>query len=339
MRILDEQGAAVGGTVTDLMKKSGQKSPQESHFPLSPHITCVRSSKRSPQKQLMDTMFIVGGWTPTSASCAVERFYPFYNEWRTMAPMLKRCGDVAVCSLGGMIFTTGGRDDITCVSSVEKYDPSMDVWSREVASLSSPRSGVCVVEMDGFMFALGGFDGAVCTNTVERYDPVLNTWTKIAPIHQHRSGAAAAVLDGFIYVMGGTDGDTPLNSVERFNPLEGTWRLCPPMRTAREQPGCAIYFGRIYVAGGRDELRLELSTAEKFDPDNQKWTPVKPMGHKRFQVSLTVFGGTLLAVGGSDGISTLISVEAYNPDSNTWRHFGCMKTKHAGGGVVLLKTH
>ncbi|XP_016383355.1 kelch-like protein 20 [Sinocyclocheilus rhinocerous] len=273
------------------MKKSGQKSPQGSRCPLSPHITCVRSSKHFPQKQLMDIMFIVGGWTPTSASCAVERFDPFYNEWRTMAPMLKRYGDVAVCSLGGMIFTTGGHDDITCVSSVEKYDSSMDVWSSEVASLSSPRSGVCVVEMDGFMFALGGFDGAVCTNIVERYDPVLNTWTKMAPMHQHRSGATAAVLDGFIYVMGGTDGDTPLNSVERFNPLEGMWRPCPPMRTAREQPGCAVYLGRIYVAGGRDELRLELSTAEKFYPDNQKWTPVKPMGHKRFQVSLTVFGG------------------------------------------------
>lgn len=64
--------------------------------------------------------FTVGGWTPTSASCAVERFDRFYNEWRTMAPMLKRCGDVAVCSLDGMIFTTGGRDNITCVSSVEK---------------------------------------------------------------------------------------------------------------------------------------------------------------------------------------------------------------------------
>jgi len=38
-----------------------------------------------------------------------------------------------------------------------------------VASLSSPRSGVCVVEMDGFMYALGGFDGTVCTNIVERY--------------------------------------------------------------------------------------------------------------------------------------------------------------------------
>lgn len=50
-----------------------------------------------------------------------------------------------------------------------RYDPSMDVWSSEVASLSSPRSGVYVVEMDGIMFAMGGFDGAVCTNIVERY--------------------------------------------------------------------------------------------------------------------------------------------------------------------------
>ncbi|XP_048045289.1 kelch-like protein 20 isoform X2 [Megalobrama amblycephala] len=279
MRILDEQGR----TVTDLMKTSGQRSPQGNRLPFSPHITCVHSSKIPNEKQLMDTMFIVGGWTPTVTSCAVERFYPFYNEWRTMAPMLKRCGDVAVCSLGGLIFTVGGRNDITSVSSVEKYDPKTNQWSSEVASLSSPRSGVCVVEMDGFMYALGGFDGTVCTNIVERYDPVLNTWTKMAPMLQHRSGAAAAVLDGFLYVMGGTDGHIPLNSVERFNPLEGTWHPCPPMRSARENPGCAVYLRRIYVAGDRDELLLELSTAEKFDPDNLKWTLVKHMKHKRFK--------------------------------------------------------
>lgn len=64
--------------------------------------------------------FTVGGWTQTAPLCAVERFSSFYNEWRAMAPMLKRRGDVAVCSLGGMIFTVGGRDDVTCVKSVEK---------------------------------------------------------------------------------------------------------------------------------------------------------------------------------------------------------------------------
>ncbi|TRY94447.1 hypothetical protein DNTS_011369, partial [Danionella cerebrum] len=257
------------GTGSDFMKRESSQL----------HGTYVNRSK----KQLMDTMFIVGGWSQCAPSCAVERFYPFYNEWRTMAPMLKRCGDVGVCSSSGMIFAVGGRDDITCVSSVERYDANTDTWSSEVASLSSPRSGVCLLEMDGFIYALGGFDGAACTNIVERYDPMLDTWTKLAPMRQNRSGAAAAVLDGFLYVIGGTDGDTALNSVERFNPWEGSWHTCPPMRTAREHPGCVVYLERIYVAGGRDELQLELRTAEKFDPESQQWTPVKSMRHKRFQ--------------------------------------------------------
>ncbi|KAI7812829.1 putative kelch-like protein diablo [Triplophysa rosa] len=275
----------MGEAVTDLMRmknRSDQKSPQTPVH--RPHITCSHFTKFSSEKQLMDAIFIVGGWTQTAPLCAVERFSSFYNEWRAMAPMPKRRGGVAVCSLGGMIFTVGGRDDVTCVRSVEKYDPNTNVWSSEVASLSSPRSGVCVVEMDGFMYALGGFDGMTCTNIVERYDPVMDTWTKMTPMHQQRSGAAAAVLDGYLYVLGGTDGDVPLTSVERFNPLEGTWQPCVPMRTAREQPGCAVYLGRIYVSGGRDELLLELSTAEKFDTDTLRWTPVKRMTHKRYQV-------------------------------------------------------
>lgn len=37
-----------------------------------------------------------------------------------MAPMLSRHRDVAVCALAGMIYAVGGRDDITCVSSMEK---------------------------------------------------------------------------------------------------------------------------------------------------------------------------------------------------------------------------
>ena len=63
---------------------------------------------------------IVGGWTPKDPSCPVERFCPLYNEWRLMAPMPGRRGDVAVCALAGMIYAVGGRDDVTCVGNVEK---------------------------------------------------------------------------------------------------------------------------------------------------------------------------------------------------------------------------
>ncbi|XP_072520930.1 kelch-like protein 25 isoform X2 [Salminus brasiliensis] len=192
--------------------------------------------------------------------------------------------------------------------------------------------------MDGYMYALGGYDGTVCTSTVERYDPEMNSWTKLSSMRQPRSGGVATALDGYLYVMGGTDGDMPLCSVERFNPLDGTWQTCAPMGTPRERPGCAVYLGCLYVAGGRDELLLELSTVEKFDPHILRWTPVPRMRNKRHQVSLLVFGEKLLAVGGWDGTSNLRTIETYNPDANTWRHFGCVKVSHPGGQSVLVKT-
>ncbi|KAL7836657.1 hypothetical protein AOLI_G00279410 [Acnodon oligacanthus] len=116
------------------------------------------------------------------------------------------------------------------------------------------------------------------------------------------------------------------------------WQTCTPMGTPRERPGCAVYLGCLYVAGGQDELFLELSTVEKFDPYTLHWTPVPRMRNKRHQVSLLVFGERLLAVGGCDGTSNLRTIETYNPDTNTWKHFGSMKASHPGGQGVLVKT-
>ncbi|KAA0716359.1 Potassium channel subfamily T member 2 [Triplophysa tibetana] len=287
----------MGEAVTDLMhmkNRSDQKSPQTPVH--RPHITCSHFTKFSSEKQLVDAMFIVGGWTQTAPLCAVERFSSFYNEWRAMAPMPKRRGDVAVCSLGGMIFTVGGRDDLTCVKSVEKYDPVMDTLVKDdpdapTAFRSGRRSAGRFMQIH------------VNVRKIPRKP-------KNMKISLKKHFQAVSCITGLCVFFG---------PVERFNPLEGTWQPCLPMRTAREQPGCAVYLGRIYVSGGRDELLLELSTAEKFDPDTLRWTPVKRMTHKRYQVSLAVFGGILLAVGGSDGTSTLRTIEAYNPDSNTWR--------------------
>ncbi|XP_035643371.1 kelch-like protein 20 isoform X1 [Oncorhynchus keta] len=295
-------------------------------------------SKLPPKEVFNDIMYIVGGWTQEDPSCPVEQFYPLENEWKNMASMVNHRGNVAVCGLYGKIYTVGGSDGVTYKSNVDRYDPQTNIWSNDVTPLSSPRSGVCLVEMDGYLYALGGYDGMVCTNTVERYNPKMNSWTKQAPMLSRRCGAAAAVMEGQLYVIGGSDGDVPMNTVERFNPLDGIWYVCPPMLTARENAGCCVYLGRLFVTGGRDDLNLELSAAEKFDPGALRWTPVKHMRCKRNNVSLIVFNGSLLAVGGSDGVTNLKTIEVYNHESNTWRHFGSMKTKHPGGHVAMLNT-
>ncbi|KAL7844877.1 hypothetical protein SRHO_G00234160 [Serrasalmus rhombeus] len=294
-----------------------------------------KDSSKGQKGQSSDIVYVVGGWSKDSPSCPVQQFCSQYNEWKMTTPMLRHRGDagvcvcVCVCAMGGFIYTVGGADDLTCVSSVERYDPEYNSWCADVAPLSSPRSRVYVVEMDGCLIALGGYDGTTCTNAVERYDPVRNSWCKLAPMLRRRAGAAAAVLEGLIYVVGGTDGDAPLDTVERFSPVDGGWSLCPPMLSVREGGGCCVYSGCLYVAGGRDELGLALSTVEKYDPHTGCWSPEEP--------EIPVFNGLLLAIGGSDGVSDLKTTEAYDHEANSWRHFGSMKSKHPGGHVAVVK--
>ncbi|XP_041854687.1 kelch-like protein 20 [Melanotaenia boesemani] len=295
-----------------------------------------RLSRLSPRHVYNDMMFMVGGWTQDDPSCLVEQFCPEYNEWRAAARMVNSRGCVAVGTLDGKIYAVGGEDNIRCYSSVERYSPDTDSWSADVAPLSSPRSGACLVAMDGYLYAIGGHDGITVMNTVERYDPKVNTWSKQVPMLTRRTRAMAAVLHGYLYVMGGNDGETTLNSVERYNPADGTWSICAYMLSPRENAGCTVYLGCIYVAGGKDELSLQLCAAERFDPDNMRWSPVKRMRNKRDNMSLVVFNGTLLAMGGHDGVTTLKTLEVYSHESNTWRHFGSMKSKHPGGRVAVL---
>ncbi|XP_022532128.2 kelch-like protein diablo [Astyanax mexicanus] len=301
------------------------------------HRSLNGQCKGSPKRQSSDVVYVVGGWSKDNPSCQVEQFCSQNNEWKMTKPMLRPRKDVGVCAMGGLIYIVGGADDFTCVTSVDRYDPERNSWCGDVAPLTSARSRVCVLEMDGFLVTLGGYDGTACTNAVERYDPEGNCWSKLAPMLRRRAGAAAAVLDGHIYVVGGNDGDTSLDSVERFGAIEGVWSLCPPMLSVREGAGCCVYLGCVYVAGGRDEFGLPLCTVEKYDPHTGRWSPARAMRNKRYQVSLVVFDGLLLAIGGSDGVSDLKTMEAYDPEANSWRHFGSMKSKHPGGHVALVK--
>ncbi|GAA6218660.1 kelch-like protein 20 isoform X1 [Lates japonicus] len=337
MGVYNEQGAALEEPEPRHMQIKENKGGSPRHRRMSTRLSPRRRFSKLPPKDICnDMMFVVGGWTQDDPSCLVEQFCPEYNEWRTAARMVNNRGNVAVDTLDGKIYTVGGEDNIRCYSSVERYSPDTDSWSTDVAPLSSPRSGVCLVAMDGYLYAIGGHDGITAMNTVERYDPKMNMWSKQVPMLTRRTRAVAAVLEGHLYVIGGNDGDMALSSVERYNPVDGTWSICAHMLCPRENAGCTIYLGHIYVAGGKDELNLKLCSAERFDPDTMRWSPVKRMRSKRDSMSLVVFNGALLAVGGSDGVTNLKTIEIYSHETNTWRHFGSMKSKHPGGRVVVL---
>ncbi|XP_044053723.1 kelch-like protein 20 isoform X1 [Siniperca chuatsi] len=337
MGVYNEQGAALEKPEPRHMLIKDCKGGSPRCRRMATPLSLRRQLSKLPLKDVFnDMMFVVGGWTQDDPSCLVEQFCPEYNEWRKAARMVNNRGNVAVGTLDGKIYTVGGEDNVRCYSSVERYNPDTDSWSTDLAPLSSPRSGVCLVELDGYLYAIGGHDGIAAINTVDRYDPKMNAWSKQAPMLTRRTRAVAAVLEGHLYVIGGNDGDMALSSVERYNPVDGTWSICAHMLSPRENTGCAVYLGHIYVAGGKDELNLELCAAERFNPDSMRWTPVKRMRSKRDNVSLVVFNGALLAVGGSDGVTNLKTIEVYCHETNAWKHFGSMKSKHPGGRAAVL---
>ena len=70
-------------------------------------------------------------------------------------------------SLGNYIYAIGGDDPNVKITTVERYDPSVDQWV-EMASLLSVRVGCAAGVLDGYIYVNGGYDGTKCLNTVER---------------------------------------------------------------------------------------------------------------------------------------------------------------------------
>ncbi len=73
---------------------------------------------------------------------AVERYNPQENRWHTVAPMGTRRKHLGCAVYQDMIYSVGGRDDTTELSSAERYNPRTNQWSPVVA-MTSRRSGVC----------------------------------------------------------------------------------------------------------------------------------------------------------------------------------------------------
>lgn len=61
------------------------------------------------------------------------------------------------------------------------------------------------------------------------------------------------------------------------------------------------------------------------------------MNAQRSRVALTANMGKLWAVGGYDGISNLVTVEVYDPTTNTWNYVTSMSAHEGGVGVGVLQ--
>lgn len=114
---------------------------------------------------------------------------------------------------------------------------------------------------------------------------------------------------------------------------------------------------QVYICGGFSGREC-LFTAECFDPKTNQWTVIAPMISRRSGVRVAAYGSQVYAVsvnthtqiwmygcdlnqqrfgqvGGFDGMSRLRSVEAYNPQTNTWHSVQSMNQPRSNFGIEV----
>jgi len=225
----------------------------------------------------------------------------------------------------GYIYVIGGWD-AACQSTVERYQPGIDPWTREppgedrwdmMGSMAQRRSQLAAAVVQNKIYALGGRDDAgLYLATVERYSIDLDVWRPVAPMLVERCGMGSSEHDGKLYVVGGFNGRCRATA-EVYNPDANAWQPVAPLRSRRAYLAVVTCDNFIYAIGGFDGSYLK--TVERYDTERDVWEDVAPMGIARSSAAACEWNGFIYVFGGWNGIACH-SVERYNPSSDTWEY-------------------
>lgn len=174
-------------------------------------------------------------------------------------------------------------------------------------------------------------------------------WSTGADIPTPRWDAYPCVVDGKIYLIGGDGHSTQAtNIVEVYDPATDTWETKSPMPTSRQVATTSEVNGKIYVIGGvvsSDPEYWDVETfnkVEEYDPATDTWTTKSPMPTSRGWHIASVVDGLIYIMGGSkDGGASnqmrhVLTVEVYDPVSDTWFQKNDMPhSRAAGSGSVV----
>jgi hypothetical protein len=175
----------------------------------------------------------------------------------------------------------------------------------------------------------------------------LGYWTRVADLPTRRFVLGAAAVNGVLYAVGGLDEDYRA-TVESYHPATNTWTPGAPMPAPRAQFGIGVIGGLIYVVGGVTHGigdSTVVATVQAYNPATGTWSTKAPMPAPRADMAVAVVDGILYAIGGwvvpppGDGpcaYTSVGTVEAYNPVTDTWTARASMPTARAllGAGTV-----
>jgi len=241
--------------------------------------------------------------------------------------------------------------DLNVVGTNEAFGSG--AWTTKT-SMPTARDAFAISQINGKIYVAGGelFNNNSPIDTFEVYDVASDAWSTLAPMPTHRWFAGAGTANGIIYVVGGQASDSgALHTVEAYDPSTDTWSTAANMPTARHSVGIAVVHDAnlnrdiLYAIGGATNtgsVNVPVKTVEAFDPVTNTWTMKTSMPTARgAHPAGGVANNIIYVAGGIDQINvdvetSLTTVEAYDPTSDTWSAAPDMLSGRTtlGGAVV-----
>ena len=226
----------------------------------------------------------------------------------------------------GELFVSGGVQSShpsTRLASVERYDPSLDMWSA-APDLPRPRFAHCTCAVDDALYVLGGREqddegNEDTVRSVLKFDSQMQIWSEVAPMPAARERAGTCVLGSDIYIFGGLDDeDESTPTTYRFSIETNEWATLAAMPEAKYDSSVCVFDSQIFLVGGMNSDYAAVSSVHRFDPVANSWSAVAPMSVARSRCGAFVLGGSIYVVGGFNGVSRVASMERYCIATDKW---------------------
>ncbi|MDQ2867841.1 MAG: putative Ig domain-containing protein [Verrucomicrobiota bacterium] len=267
--------------------------------------------------------------------------------------------------IGGDTGGLGARD------TNYEYDTVANSWATKAPLPGGARSFLAATNLNGKIYAIGGiYDSpSVSTSRVDIYDPSNNTWSSGTALPAARTGLTAATINGKIYLAGGNDTSGTLTSALVFDPNNpGSWTPIPPMPIASVDVASGTALGGKFFIVGTGPTYVEAKIVEAYDPVSNTWSTnysLLPTGREDGAAAGDDASGTIYYTGGYNNVSQYIgeldilsigpasekiyvaggkvaacpsspvaTLEAYNPNADSWVTLGPMPTARANLGAA-----
>ncbi|EHB04617.1 Kelch-like protein 33, partial [Heterocephalus glaber] len=213
----------------------------------------------SHSNTLASTVRIPGSLFPFLVSL-YSRWDPSQEDWEEMAPLCQARSLFPLVALDGLLYALGGRYNGVALSSVETYNPELNVW-RPAPALPAPCFAHAAAILEGQLYLSGGYSGAgQYLASLLHYDPKLEKkGTLLSPMGIPRAGHVMAALGGRLYVAGGLGETGDLLSFESYEPRTDRWTHLAPLPSAHVGAAGAVLQGELLVMGGYSHRTYALS--------------------------------------------------------------------------------